>query len=123
MSETVKFIFKCLIKVPVIILVSFAIFNIFAFWVSSNKMIGLSYTVQQVAVENNYIPASERSSLENYMQNELQTDILQSVRFTQGTTFTKQQYGSQVKVGVEANYKFIWPLQPRDMTEKVQWIQ
>lgn len=115
MDGTVKFIFKTLIKVPIYILVSYLIFNIFAFGLSYFKMLGLSYVAMQTAVENNFIPDTEKASLENYMQNTLETDILQNVSFTDDTTKGNHlQYGDTVTVGVQAHYKFIWPLQPKE---------
>ena len=95
-------------------MVVYAIFNAFAFSLSYYKMLGLSYVALQTAVENNYIPPTERSNLEKYMENTLETDILQNVSFTTGTTFDKHQYGDTVTVGVTAHYKFIMPLQPKE---------
>ena len=48
-------------------------------------------------------------------QNTLETDILQNVSFTDDTTKGNHlQYGDTVTVGVQAHYKFIWPLQPKE---------
>lgn len=112
---TVKFIFKTLVKVPIYILVSYLIFNVFAFGLSYFKMLGLSYVAMQTAVENNFIPDSEKASLEAYMNDTLETEILSNVQFTEGTnTGTHLQYGDTVTVGVQAHYNFIWPLQPKE---------
>lgn len=59
MSDSVKFIFMTLIKVPCIIFGAFFIFNIFAFFFIYFKMLGFSYVVMQEVVENNYITASQ----------------------------------------------------------------
>lgn len=67
MSDEVKFIFKTLLKVPVIIMVSFVILNIFAFFFIYFKVLGLSYVVMQTAVENNYLPKTELTTLCNYV--------------------------------------------------------
>lgn len=67
MSDEVKFIFKTLLKVPVIILVSFMVLNIFAFFFIYFKVLGLSYVIMQTAVENNYLPVSELSVLCEYV--------------------------------------------------------
>lgn len=67
MSESVKFIFKSLIKVPVIIVVSYAIFNIFAFFFIYFRMLGISYVVMQTAVDNNFLPQTETVSILNYL--------------------------------------------------------
>lgn len=117
MSDTVKFIFKTIIKVPIIIIVCYLVFNVFAFGLSYFKMLGLSYVAMQTAVENNYIPQAERQSLSSYMTDTLQTDILQNVNFTEGSDITdgsRKQYGGTVTVGVSAHYKFLWPLQPKE---------
>ncbi len=66
MSDEVKFIFKTLLKVPIIIVVSFLILNLFAFFFVYFKVLGLSYVVMQTAVENNYLPKTEVNTLCNY---------------------------------------------------------
>ena len=53
MAENVKFIFKTLIKVPIIIFVTYFIVNLFAFTVSYFRLLGVSYVVLQTAIENN----------------------------------------------------------------------
>jgi hypothetical protein len=67
MEDGVKFIFKTLIKVPVIIFFSFFIFNILAFCLTYFKVLGASYVVMQTAVENNYLPSSELNTLCKYV--------------------------------------------------------
>lgn len=114
MSDSVRYIFKTLIKVPKIVFICFAIFNAFAFGVSYMKVLGLSYVAMQVAMENNYIPPAEYQILKDYMEQNLETEILQDVDFTPGTEFTRKQYGEPVTVGVQARYRFIWPLTPRE---------
>lgn len=115
MGDAVKSIFRILIGVPIIILVCFAIFNVFAFGLSYFKILGLSYVAMQTAIENNYIPQEDRYTIENYM-NTLETAVLSNIKFTNDTDFNKKQYGEPVKVGVEARYNFIWPLTPREQT-------
>ncbi len=119
MEDSIKTIFKTLIKVPVIIMVSYLIFNIFAFGISYLKILGLSYVVMQTAIENNYIPQEEKNSLELYMTNSIQTPMLQNVSFTPNTTYTRRQYGNMVTAGVQATYKFIWPLSPPEINAGV----
>lgn len=67
MHDEVKFIFKTLLKVPIMIMVSYAVLNVFAFFFIYFKMLGVSYVVMETAVENNYLPASELTTLYNYM--------------------------------------------------------
>lgn len=119
MSDSVKFIFRIILKVPILIVIAYAIFNAFGFGVSYFRMLGLSYVALQTAVENNYIPPDEESSLNRYMQNNLSTDILQNVSFTADTDLgesSRKQYGETVTVGVQAHYKFLWPLSPKEQT-------
>lgn len=64
MSDSVKFIFTTLMKVPCIIFVSFFLFNVFAFFFIYFKMLGFSYVVMQEVVENNYITDSQRQQID-----------------------------------------------------------
>lgn len=117
MSDTVKFIFRIILKVPIIILVVYAVFNVMGFGLSYFKMLGLSYVALQTAVENNYIPPTEEATLTRYMQDDLQTDILENVSFTADTAlgdYARKQYGDTITVGVQAHYKFLWPLMPKE---------
>lgn len=116
MNDTVKMIFKTLILVPCIIFVAFLVFNIFAFGISYFKILSLSQVALQAAIENNYITNNDRTTLENYMNDYVETDILENVAFTPNTTFTKLQYGEEVTVGITANYRFILPLTPLEET-------
>ena len=122
MSDGVKYIFRTIFKVPIIILVVYAIFNVFAFSLTYFRLLGFSYVVMQTAVENNYIPPEEMNTLNKYLQsitdngvvgdaeivisNEEDASILPADR--------RRQYGSPVTVGVKAQYKFIWPLTPKE---------
>ena len=67
MTDGVKFIFKTLIKVPVYIVAAFGVFNIFAFCFIYFRMLGVSYVVQQTAIENNYLPKQQVNTLMNYI--------------------------------------------------------
>lgn len=132
MSEEVKFIFKTLLKVPIIIFVSFFIFNIFAFFFIYFKTLGVSYVVMQVAVENNYLPAEELQSLYDYVNSFKDAEMVQDAAIIVGKkadgsylTMTnrndinateaidarkRRQYGNKVLCGVYVNYELIWPL-------------
>jgi hypothetical protein len=63
------------------------------------------------AVENNYIPPDERILLEKQMYglSDGAGTILQNMRFTPGTSFTRQQYGKPATVGVTAHYVLLLP--------------
>ena len=83
-------------------------------------MLGISYSVMQTGIENNYIPPEEKSTLENYMEEvNNSTTLLEtnSVKLTNNTTTTKQQYGKTVTCGVQANYVWVWPLMPKEQTQ------
>ena len=117
MTDSVKFIFKTIIKVPCIIAVTYLIFNIFGFTYTCIRVLGIAQVVQQVAVENNYIPSDERSYLESYLTNmDSGTPYIDSLVLTDvdGNAFTRKQYGDTVTVGVKCNYQFIIPLTPKD---------
>lgn len=126
MDGGVKFIFKTLLKVPIIIMVSFAVFNVFAFALSYFKILGISYVAMQTAVENNYIPETEWGTITNYLDSTVATYMLENPTLTcttaQGTNMgifnseNRVQYGSEVTVTVAAHYRFVWPLTPRDQT-------
>ena len=76
MTDSVKFIFKTLIKVPIFIFVAFFILNIFSIAFIYFKMLGLSYVVMQTAVENNYLPDSEVSMILTYL-NDISNGIVE----------------------------------------------
>jgi len=110
MNDSVKFIFKTLIKVPVIIMVSFIIFNIFSWTISYFKLVGASYTIMQVGMENNYIPPTEEAAINRYLGT-LRSGVLSNVQIAGESTYrTRRQYGDELTVGVSADIKFIWPL-------------
>lgn len=149
MSDSVKFIFKTLIKVPVIIAVAYGVFNIFAFCFIYFKMLGLSYVVMQTAVENNYLPQKELGTLYDYVhQMDEDIEMIENASIIVGIdedgnylsmdndkdtspeydndARRKQQYGKQVTVGVTCDYIFIWPLDYRaaddGVAEKTQGL-
>lgn len=117
MSDTVKMVFKTLFKVPMIICISFLIFNLFAFVNSYLTLFGAYYVAVSTAIENNYIPSSEQQALEDYFDN-ISTQMLRNVRFTSGSCVGEServQYGTEVTIGVEADFHYITPLMPREM--------
>lgn len=140
MSDEVKFIFKTLIKVPVIIMVSFFILNVFAFFFIYFKVLGTSYVIMQVAVENNYLPASEIQQLYTYINDwnasaggVPMVENAGIIVFTDGTDVktmtnisdttpiygekdarTRKQYGNSVTCGIRCDYTMVWPLSYRE---------
>lgn len=128
MSKSVKSLFRILIKVPIIILITYFIFNIFAFSFTYFRLLGVSYVVMQTAVENNFIPPSESSTLINYLDS-LETGIVSNITLgcdTDNSNDTsggvsidvnqpnsdnrKVQYGTPITVTVSAKYNWIFPL-------------
>lgn len=134
MADGVKFIFKTLIKVPIIIAVSYGVFNIFAFCFIFFKVLGLSYVIMQTAVENNYLPQRELEQLYDYVK-QMEEDIYMIENADiivgyDGTNYIvtggdmspatidndarhKVQYGKTVTIGITCDYIFIWPLDYR----------
>lgn len=113
MTSMVKGVFKVLLAVPVIIAVVFLIFNLFSLATSYFRLLGLSYAVQNVAMENNYIPDTEYGQLTNHFQS-LETAILRNVRFTdENEARTRRQYGETINIGVEAEYVWAIPFLPK----------
>ena len=96
MSDGVKFIFKTLLKVPIIILVTYAIFNAFAFSLSYFKILGFSYVAMQTAVENNYLPTQELNTLTTYLT-DLETEML-TINDKAGIQHNYGQYMSETYI-------------------------
>lgn len=143
MTDEVKFIFKTLLKVPIIILVCYAILNLFSFFFIYFKALGASYVVMQVAVENNYLPATELKELYAYVDewNDIPmcnnatiivgksgstlykvTEVSPGVPQTSATYGTadarrRKQYGNTVTCGVTCDYTIVWPLSHREQLE------
>lgn len=127
MSDSVKGIFKILIKVPVIIAISYLIFNLFAFSVSYFKLLGVSYSVMQIAMENNYIPDNEIQTITKdpssnpsgkFLQYNYNTNLLSDVKIVCDTSGheadslvnnTRKQYGNNINVGVVGTYTWLVP--------------
>ena len=129
MNDSVKFIFKTLIKVPVIILVSYFVFNLFAFTFTYFRLLGFSYVAMQTVVENNFIPPDEQTTLTNYL-NSLETGVVSNLAVGCDTNVSNDasnggpyiditnpdndnirvQYGTPITVTVSAKYTWVFPL-------------
>lgn len=146
MTDEVKFIFKTLLKVPVIILVCYAILNLFSFFFIYFKALGASYVVMQVAVENNYLPATELKELYAYVDEwndipmcanativvgksgdtlyrveEVSPDVPQtSATYGTADARKRKQYGNTVTCGVTCDYTIVWPLSHREQLDGAQ---
>ena len=132
MSDSVRFIFRCIIKVPIFIMISYFIANIFFFSLFYFKFLGVSYAVMQTALENNYLPETEKKALE--------ASLNSIYKYSDGTTSKvipsasiyintdgndngtikneREQYGNQVVVGIKYTYRWIWPLTPEEYDQK-----
>ena len=131
MQDDVKFIFKSLIKVPVIIFEVYFVFNIFCLMFIFFKTLGYSYVVMQTVVENNYVPAQEVKSLDaalgelrsiKFVDNNKTYIIVEDGKVTEtdptgGGKNTRTQYGTTKKCGVTVTYKIQWPLRPDQQTD------
>lgn len=119
MSDDVKFIFKTLIKVPVIIFELYFVFNVFCFMFIFFKTLGLQYVVMQDVVENNYIPSADMTELQGSL------DELKQIQFVMDQDNDgnkteiivsgdnlRTQYGNVKECGVRVCYQFQWPLRP-----------
>jgi len=123
MADNVKFIFKSLLKVPIIIFVTYAVFNLIFFGATYFKVLGLSYVAMQVVVENNYIPDAELATLEAYI------DTLEDAAMLSNGTITVQpegeatannkrvQYGTPVTVTVGMDFELLIPLMPHEQVD------
>lgn len=123
MSEDVRFIFKTLIKVPIIIFEFYLVFNIFCFMFIYFKTLGIQYVVMQNVVENNYIPASDRAKLDDYLDELMQISFVKADDGNGNRTEiiisdpSRTQYGSVKECGVRVCYEFQWPLRPDQQTD------
>lgn len=123
MTDGVRRVFKILILVPCIIFVSYLIFNIFSFTFTYFRLLGFANTVRQVAVENNYLPEQELQTLQNYLDDITNTGVVDSASIivyvenedgSVSDASIRQQYGEAVTVGVQAHYRFVMPLTPKE---------
>lgn len=103
MTDGVKFIFKTLLKVPIYIVVAFGIFNIFAFCFIYFRMLGVSYVVQQTAIENNYLPKQQVITLMNYIGSISNIEMVDHVGIIIGQVGDDADYADSNDI----NYVFI----------------
>lgn len=115
MSESVKFIFKTLIKIPCIIVAIYFIANIFFFSLFYFKFLGVSYSVMNTGMENNYIPPTELSILKKDIEKiDADSALIQGAEIVLNGSNRRQQYGTPINVGVRYRYRWMMPLMPED---------
>lgn len=128
MTSGVKMIFSTLVKVTAYIIASFLVFNLVAFTISYFRVVGASYSLQQVVMDNNYLTEQDLQSFNTYLS-KLDTAYLTNLHVVINTdpsgtqtdrdTFIneREQYGNVVEVGIAADYNFIMPLMRNQMTQ------
>lgn len=65
--DTLRSVIKVILKVPIIIVLIYLSFNVVAFISCYFKVMGASYALQQIAMENNYIPQAELRAFQEYL--------------------------------------------------------
>ncbi len=129
MADSVKFIFKTIIKVPCFIAISYLIANLFLFSMFYFKFLGISYSVMQTALENNYLPPTELAALQKSLDgiykfsDGSQSEVIPGARIYIGNDSgsynnNRKQYGKTMVVGIEYQYKWILPLMPEEYGQK-----
>lgn len=146
-ESSVAGIFKILIKIPIVIVISYLIINVYAFSLSYFRILGASYSLQQIVMENNYLPEREANSFDKYLSS-LETGFLTNItavvytntdvtdasgytgRDTDGsilqpTSFntvignnSRQQYGDTAYVGIVSNFRALWPFRYDQLIEE-----
>lgn len=130
MVDSVKFIFRTLLRVPIIIAVVYLCLNVFSFTVNYIRLYSLSQVAINTAMENNYIPQNEFEALLGYADT-LTNPIMNRVDIMVGTdagdvTGTRRsdgtvngipftqwqrgQYGQEVTVSVTGSFLWLLPI-------------
>lgn len=134
MSDGVKFIFKTLIKVPIIILISYFIFNIFSYTVAYFRLYSAAQMINSIVMENGYLPGDETDEttllgqVQKYIDDNVSSNLLipragitcdgVSIQ-TSGTSTSgpvsngnnvRVQYGGEAKVTVSGHLVWLMPL-------------
>lgn len=134
MSDGVKFIFKTLIKVPIIILISYFIFNIFSYTVAYFRLYSAAQMINSIVMENGYLPGDETDEttllgqVKKYMDDNVSSNLLIPVggnvcpgvtietngKSTSGSVAdgnnVRVQYGGEAKVTVSGHLVWLMPL-------------
>lgn len=117
MTDSLRFIFKTLIKIPFIIMVTYFIANIFFFSLFYFKFTGISYSVMNTGMENNYIPPSELATLKDTVEKiDTDSELIQEAKVIGPNQ--RSQYGTPITVGVEYKYRWLTPLMPQDTGQR-----
>lgn len=120
-EDGVKFIFKTLIKIPIIIAISYLIFNLFSFTVAYFRMYSTAQMLNSIVMENNYIPGditdptTQLGQLQEYIDNNLETRLLRNVEIRvidkdTGNSNERLQYGHTQEVTLTGEFVWLLPL-------------
>lgn len=118
MEDALKFIFKTLIKIPFIIMITYFIANLLLFSLFYFKFTGISYSVMNTAMENNFIPDNEYKIIEKTIKDIEGSSVLigkDSAKIVVNGSNKREQYGTPITVGVEYKYRWLTPLMPWDL--------
>ena len=124
MDDGIKYIFKTLVKVPIIIIVCYFFLNLFTFASAYLRMQGASNTVQRVVMDYNYLTQSDIETLNEYLASiDEKSQYLNNVKLVINTDNAfqqdnvdsynvndRKQYGVAVACGVTAKYTPVLPL-------------
>lgn len=119
MSDALRFIFKTFIKIPFIIMISYFLVNLFLFSLYYFKFTGISYSVMNTAMENNYIPKNEYGIIKSTIE-KIDNDsvLISDAKIIPDNPLADKnnrvQYGTKVRVGVEYKYRWLTLLMPWD---------
>lgn len=124
MEDGVKFIFKTLIKVPIVIFISYLIFNIFSYTVAYFRLYSLSQMINSIVMENNYLPGTDTdpdsllAQVNSYMDSNVKSSLLVNPQWTietydgSGNALNngRVQYGNTATVTVQGDLVWLMPL-------------
>lgn len=124
MDDGIKYVFKTLVKIPIIVIVCYFFLNLFTFASAYLRMQGASNTIQRVVMDYNYLTQNDIETLEEYLAgiderssylNNVQLIINTDNAFQQDNPDSyrvnnRQQYGVSVACGVTAKYTPVLPL-------------
>lgn len=125
---------KPFIKMPLILLVCYSLFNLFGFSYTYFKLLGASYVVMSTVVENNYIPGDEEAQIKAYL-NDIDgidsstgvdnIELVSNIKLTPDSEASvigdsnRTQYGEVKVAGVQGRWNWVFPLYP----EKVAGVK
>lgn len=125
--SSIKIVFSTFVKTFIYIFAFYFCFNIMAFAISYFRVVGASYSLQQVVMDNNYLTTQDFDTFNRYLS-KLDTAYLTDLHVVINTdpegvatgrdTFVndREQYGNMVEVGIASKFTFVFPLMRNEMT-------